>query len=189
MASVGLVVLSCASTPGSSSPLDAGVGARVPDDHRPAGATCPTGRGAGALASMCPYDGGVQLSCAKDGDCTAGDNGRCIPTPGVACAPECSYDTCRSDADCHGTPCVCRASGADPAPNACAPGNCAVDSDCGPGGYCSPSGLLDACGLGFYCHTASDACLDNADCTSSESCTFDTHTLAWACSVTCTRPP
>jgi hypothetical protein len=146
-------------------------------------------RGAGALTPGCPYDGGISLACVQDSDCTAGQNGRCLPTPGVACAPECSYDTCQSDQNCGGTACLCRTSGSDSTANTCAQGNCAVDSDCGPSGYCSPSGLLDACGIGYYCHTASDACVDNASCPSGQGCSFDPHTLAWACAVTCTIPP
>jgi hypothetical protein len=125
----------------------------------------------------------------SDSDCATGQNGRCLPTPGVACAPECSYDTCQSDVDCGGRACACRTSGSDSAANACAPGNCAVDADCGPGGYCSPSGLLGTCGIGYYCHTPGDTCLDDADCANNQGCSFDTHALAWACAVTCTRPP
>jgi hypothetical protein len=187
----GLLVLSCTSAPGGGSPLEAGVVGRIPANHRPGGATCPRARGPGALTPGCNYDSGA-LACRTDGDCTAGDagsTGRCLPAPGVACAPACSYDACFSDTDCSGKPCACRASGSDSAANVCLTGNCAVDADCGPGGYCSPSGLPDACGLGYYCHTPGDGCVDNADCPSSEGCSFDPHQLAWACSVTCTRPP
>lgn len=190
-AGVSGIVLSCATTP-SNVTFDAGtgMGLRVPDVHRAAaGATCPQGRGSGMLDPACNYDGGPRPACRTDADCTAGKNGRCVPTPGIACAPECTYDTCFSDADCAKTPCVCRGSASDSAANVCAPGNCAVDADCGAGGYCSPSGLPDRCGLGYYCHTSSDACANNSDCPSTrEGCNF-TFSLGWSCSATCTLPP
>jgi hypothetical protein len=186
----GAISLACTATPRSTL-VEAGpaAGSRVPASHRPAGSACPPARGPGALSSACSYDAGAPLACHKDADCTAGKNGRCLPTPGVACAPACSYDTCFSDADCPGTPCDCRASASDSAANVCLPGGCAVDSDCGPGGYCSPSGLTSGCGLGYFCHTPSDACVDSADCPSTEGCSYDTHALAWSCATTCTRPP
>jgi hypothetical protein len=175
--------------PGTPSPLEAGPSTAAPQNHRPSGATCPASRGAGSLATGCAPDSGAAGACVTDTDCAAGQNGRCLPTPGVACVPECSYDVCRTDADCaSGGPCVCRASSTDSTPNVCVPGNCLVDSDCGPSGFCSPSGLPGACGIGYYCHTPKDTCIDNADCASNEGCSFDTHLLAWACAMTCTRP-
>jgi hypothetical protein len=48
-----------------------------------------------------------------------------------------------------------------------------VDSDCGPGEYCSPSAQPAPGGQGvnacygatpYYCHTASDTCINDADC-------------------------
>jgi hypothetical protein len=185
-----VIALSCTSGPvGSLPPVDASVGPRVPSNHRPAGPVCPTGRGPGSLATGCAYDAGIPLACVHDSDCTTGKSGRCLPTPGVPCAPACSYDTCQSDADCAGKACICRTSGTDSTANACATGNCAIDSDCGPGGYCSPSGLPNACGIGYFCHTPGDTCLDNADCGSSQGCTFDPHALAWSCAMTCTQSP
>jgi hypothetical protein len=141
------------------------------------------------LDAACNYDGGAPMACHADADCTVGKNGRCVPTPGVACAPQCTYDTCFQDADCMMGACACRASASDSAANACVPGNCLVDADCGAGGYCSPSGLPDSCGIGYYCHTPSDTCVDNTDCPSMEGCNFDTHSLSWSCSITCTLPP
>jgi hypothetical protein len=49
--------------------------------------------------------------------------------------------------------------------NQCKKGNCRLDSDCGQGGYCSPA--IDTCGavLGYYCHSASDECVNDEDCT------------------------
>jgi hypothetical protein len=67
-------------------------------------------------------------------------------------------------------------------PNVCLGGNCRVDADCGPGGYCSPS--FGSCGayagvVGYYCHTAKDKCVDDAECASD--CRYDTIMGAWAC--------
>lgn len=183
----GLLAPSCTTAP-TVAEVEAAVVAQAPSSHRATGTTCPAGRGPGALTPGCP-DAGVPPACTSDADCTAGRNGRCLPTPGLACAPQCSYDACQSDADCAGEACICRMSSDDPSANVCATGNCATDADCGPGGFCSPSGLLDACGIGYYCHTPNDTCLDDADCASSEGCSFDPHALAWACAVTCTRPP
>src|SRR5581483_2271997 len=119
----------------------------------------------------CAEDSGATRVCLADTDCSAGQNGRCLPTPGIACVPECSYDVCRTDTDCAtGGPCACRASSTDSTPNVCVPGNCLVDSDCGPSGFCSPSGLIGTCGIGYYCHTPNDSCVDDADCASNEGC-------------------
>ncbi len=185
-----VIAVSCTSGPVDATPsLEAGVAARVPAKHRPASGTCPETRGPGTLTAGCARDAGVPLPCSADSDCSAGRNGRCLPTPGIGCVPVCSYDTCQSDADCAGAACLCRSSGSAADANECAAGNCAVDADCGPSGYCSPTGLLTGCGIGYDCHTANDTCLDDADCASNQSCAFDPHLLAWACAVTCTLPP
>jgi hypothetical protein len=67
-----------------------------------------------------------------------------------------------------------------------------VDSDCGPGGYCSPS--METCystnpeaevegrNRGnpnpYYCHTASDLCINDSDCASLDAGTATTSPLA-----------
>lgn len=187
---LGVVLLSCDPAPISTlAEGGPGAGSRIPSSHRAAGAVCPQPRGPGALDTSCAYEAGAPGGCRSDADCTAGKNGRCLPTPGVSCAPQCSYDTCFADGDCGGTPCQCRASPSDSAANVCLPGNCTLDSDCGQGGFCSPSGLSDACGLGYYCHTPNDSCTSSSDCPSSEGCNFDSHVLAWSCSATCTVHP
>jgi hypothetical protein len=85
-------------------------------------------------------------------------------------------------------------------------GDCRIDADCGPGGYCSPSqvGVLcscpspalcppgthcepgpctcdDACGHAYYCHTSSDACIDDSDCSQGATCNYDTVEKHWTC--------
>ncbi len=111
---------------------------------------------------------GMGVQCTKDTDCTMGNDGRCITNNGGALTCFCTYDTCVHDGDCmQGQTCGCHGS-----PytydhgNTCVPGNCRVDSDCGPNGYCSPSYDTSQCGglAGYWCHTASDQCIDDTDC-------------------------
>ena len=156
--------------------VDAGTGymgdAEVPDIHRAQPGCCPSRRGPGpSLAS-----GSGPSSCTSDSQCTDGVNGRCFPAEGLLSGGGCSYDQCFTDLNCGSrTPCICRESDTDNTPNVCAPqGNCAVDSDCGPGGTCSPS--TESCpnydvggyasSSPYYCHTATDLCINDEDCAS-----------------------
>jgi hypothetical protein len=152
--------------------------AEVPLNHRPTPACCPAQRGPGPSGQ--PYPSGVASyladdagGCTSDSQCTAGVNGRCFPFQGLVGPGGCSYDECFTDSNCGPRPCLCRSSSADNSANVCdVGGNCAVDSDCGPGGYCSPSVRIlpnqvpNVC-LGsnpYYCHTASDLCINDSDC-------------------------
>jgi hypothetical protein len=165
---------------------------RVPKLHRPAGSTCPQGRGAG-------YDGpdaGPPFLCSHDSECTMGKNGRCLAGGGGPLSYQCSYDECFADSDCATkVPCDCRASASDSAANRCLGGSqCRVDSDCGPGGYCSPSGIANQenCGTEYICHTPADTCIDDSDCPMSNPlCILDTtlNVPHWACSHPCFPPP
>jgi hypothetical protein len=71
--------------------------------------------------------------------------------------------------------------------NTCLTSNCRVDADCGAGGYCSPADNVSSCGsvLGYFCHTASDMCLDDSDCTGSgmgpQVCTYVPTAGHWEC--------
>ena len=167
---------------------------RVPQKHRAAATMCPTDRSAGSCPNPMSTDGGY--FCGADSECTAGRNGRCFQAPRVlGCT--CTYDTCTTDADCAqmGGPCECRTdvqgivAPVNPQTNVCMAGNCRVDADCGAGSYCSPS--LGSCGnyggiVGYYCHTAKDKCVDDADCAAQGGgdCRFDTTTTkAWACAT------
>jgi hypothetical protein len=125
---------------------------RVPAVHRAASSACPQERGAG-ITSVGPAC--TQPACAKDSDCAAGANGRCVQGGGPACNYFCSYDDCAQDSDCAGqAPCACRASSSDATANTCeAASNCGVDADCGPGGFCSPSLLMG----GAACQCFSEA--------------------------------
>ena len=120
-----------------------------PPTHRPAGSMCPTERGPGIsdVGAACSVSAVLIPGCTRDSDCTAGTNGRCLKFGGPACNIHCSYDECSSDSDCPAnTPCACRPSISDTAPNSCATeSNCRIDADCGPGGFCSPSLLNNFC--------------------------------------------
>lgn len=149
----------------------------VPVNHRPAPITCDNERPEGATGDDPNAD------CNSDADCTEGANGRCVfGRIGLYC----SYDECFEDSGCDG---VCECGGESVASvNHCVIGNCAVDADC-ENGYCSPS--FGSCGdyfgvVAYYCHTAKDECLDDAECTGTEFgdgyCAFDPSVGKWACS-------
>ena len=135
--------------------------------------------GPASCGTTCSYD-----ACATDADCPSNEPCECRTSP--------------SDSTAN----VCLTSG-----------NCRVDGDCGPGGYCSPSQLEafcfcpsaalcadgssscyadnvqvpcvcgDSCGHGYFCHTANDTCLDDADCGGDGTCNYDTVDRRWSCAV------
>jgi hypothetical protein len=177
--------------------VDASLAGRVPVNHRPSGAACPTSRGGGDGADPACNYGDAGPGCTTDSDCTAGENGRCLAysfPPGACATPGCSYDDCESDSDCpSGQACDCRVNGGDTAPNVCAAGgNCKTDSDCGPGGYCSP-GAFDGFACTdpvFFCHSSADTCIDDTDCCPpTAGCLFDGDAGHFACSYACVPPP
>ena len=173
----------------SDGPSTAG-GAKIPLQHRSTSVSCPSQRGPGpsCTGTMCS-------SCSTDSQCTAGVNGRCFPWEGQVSRGGCSYDECSSDSNCGAkTPCLCRSSSTDNSANMCdVGGNCAVDSDCGPGGYCSPSmetcystnpeAMVEGRNYGgpnpYYCHTASDLCTNDSDCALLDAGTATTSPLAY----------
>jgi hypothetical protein len=127
----------------------------------------------------CSYD-----ACASDTDCPANEPCQCR-----ASASDPTANSCLTG------------------------GNCRVDADCGPGGYCSPSQIEnfcfcpspalcpdggthcyagqtevpcscgDSCGHSYYCHTASDGCVDDGDCPAGETCNYDTVSARWDCAT------
>jgi hypothetical protein len=172
-----------------------GSSGHVPQKHRAAATTCPSDRPAGTCDTSSPNFPDAGTVCRADGDCTGGRNGRCSGG-GRIYGCQCSYDTCTTDADCAqmGGPCECRPTVQGiiapmiTVTNVCKDGNCRVDADCGAGGYCSPS--LGSCGnyggvVGYYCHTAKDKCVDDADCATQGGgdCRYDPATKAWACAT------
>ena len=192
--------------------------AKVPLQHRSTSASCPSQRGPApqdCTTGTCtgqPYPSqvsGLPLTCSSDSQCTAGVNGRCFP-PKPEWAGGCSYDECFADSSCGArTPCICRTSSTNNSANVCdVGGNCAVDSDCGLGGYCSPS--MESCASTdpnikaeasngpspYYCHTASDLCINDSDCGPPDAattpfpalnvCAYSTQDNRWECTtITC----
>jgi hypothetical protein len=151
----------------------------LPEKHRPVAEMCDDVRGPG---SANPDFGGA---CGADAECTEGDNGRCVDFRGDQ---QCTYDECFADADCPGMG-VCECGGGFWSDNnVCLnDGNCRTDADCGEGGACSPT--LGSCGnysgvAAYYCHTAADECVDDADCTGLPGgyCAYNPAAGHWMCS-------
>lgn len=164
---------------------------RTPLLHRASGSTCPAGRAPGLSLPLCNcFNCGCAGLCGGDSDCTKGTDGRCLMTSIGAAMATCSYDECASDSDCPANvPCDCRPSVASSAANSCVTGSdCRVDSDCGPGGFCSPSLHGQWCGSTYHCHTASDTCVNDSDCTGA-GCNFNQQLGHWACGGDCAPPP
>lgn len=187
---------------------------RIPTNHRASDIQCAQPAPAGNCpvnyfcpTSLCSSDGGcadgggsgdcitpaIPSTCSSDSDCSnAGPNGRCVeggPLPTCGC----SYDSCAGDSDCpRGQTCACHGSpymfGSG---NGCVPGNCQVDADCGTGGYCSPTPALPSNmsvyfqGVGYYCHTPKDECVDDSDCqgVGFPGCLYDQSAGFWKCEV------
>jgi hypothetical protein len=202
---------------GTSASMDAStVGdARIPLYHRAAHATCPSQRAPGMSGVIengmpgfppCPTPPPpTTVCCSSDSDCDGGNNGRCTAWLGNPAQPpgnQCTYDECFADSNClSGAPCICRTSATDNTANVCEQGgNCAVDSDCG-GRYCSPSPVPTAkeCGgrspylFPYYCHTATDTCVDDSDCFvdggGASFCVYDPQARYWACVTPLGCPP
>jgi hypothetical protein len=175
-------------------PSDASLMGRVPQNHRPSSKACPIDRPPGFVDPVCSMSGGID-QCKTDQDCTNGKNGRCYTNSGGArcLGNTCSYDGCFGDGDCQGNvPCECRASEAHGANICVGNSNCRVDADCGPGGFCSRSGVSN-CSFGYFCHTPSDECVDDADCKNaagfSPVCAYDRMLAHWRCLNPCLPVP
>jgi hypothetical protein len=147
-----------------------------PFDGRRAGLACPATRPPGDARDRQSGDG---ATCAKDDDCTAGRNGRCMGVGTRVRSETCTYDACLVDADCKtGGPCECSALG-----NTCLAGNCRTDADCGDDGSCGQA--RDAgCGAqtsSYYCRTPDDTCLEDSDCGANARCTYSPELAHWGC--------
>ncbi len=158
---------------------------KVPMNHRASAAPCDAPRQA--------FDqGDAAGKCLKDVDCATGLNGRCVAFLGKPSF--CSYDDCAADTGCgSASVCDCR-NGANFSANTCFHGNCQVDADCGAGGYCSPSAVgidffcntgVQQGSYGYFCHTAADECVDDADCGNTPMgqgvCLLQPDKARWAC--------
>jgi hypothetical protein len=157
---------------------------KMPMNHRASAAPC--------AAARPPVDIGTPGGkCLKDVECTDGLNGRCVAYLGKPSF--CSYDACTADKDCgSASVCDCR-NGPSFDANACFHGNCQVDADCGANGWCSPSAVnigadcntgVQPGSYGYFCHTAGDECVDDADCPSTMgqgACLLQPDKAIWAC--------
>jgi hypothetical protein len=159
---------------------------REPAKHRPSAVSCgtppasliPPGTGGASGAPLPPPD-----MCMTNTDCQSGPNGRCIFG---RIGQYCTYDACFTDENCEaGAVCMC---GSQSGPgNHCSQKGCRVDADC-PGSWCSPT--FSSCGtysgvVGYACHTSTDECVDDADCTSSGAgiyCMYSPMVAHWVCS-------
>jgi hypothetical protein len=160
---------------------------RIPKDHRAAATDCPV-----LTPPENPFipDGGTapEIQCHSNAECTDGRAGRCDGNPHDGY--HCTYDACYGDSECAGGVCACN--GATRATNnVCLAGGCRIDADCGGNGYCSPT--LGDCGhygkaVAYYCHTAEDECVDDADCTAEGPfqpgyCAYEKSIGHWKCST------
>jgi hypothetical protein len=162
---------------------------RAPQNHRASNSQCLDVAPPGAAA--CPALASAAASdCQTDSQCTSGANGRCEGNGGGPAGCHCAYDTCTEDDVCKGGPCACHGSTYLSGGNVCAPGNCQTDADCGATGFCSPSLSPNSCYslAGYYCHTPSDQCTDDADCQNSSGtqCMYDVAARRWQCQQTIT---
>jgi len=177
-------------TDGGATDAPSDASARLPKVHRPTADECSHDRPPGGATT-------ASGTCAKDADCTAGKNGRCLPPspPFGATGNECSYDECFLDTECGSGVCDCR-NAQHRKTNTCVKGNCRTDAECG-GRGCSPSAITveTSClegipigSFGWFCHAAGDECIDDAECGSGPSgpkvCLYDTEVLHWKCFAT-----
>jgi hypothetical protein len=115
--------------------------------------------------------------CQRNADCSHGLNGRCVSDR--TSYSSCVYDACNVDSDCGaGRACFC---GGGESASICAIGDCTVDADCG-AQFCSPAHLPCGRTAAFFCHTDSDECVDDVDC-SAGVCNYQLPLGHWACAV------
>jgi hypothetical protein len=194
-----------APTPGSGSVSEPAVAARVVADAAPAPTAAPTKLQNETCSPRRAKDPGptkatrrqqlgpspvadVKDACVKHADCRERGHGRCVHEDEretqsfgtkrtIPAHNECVYDDCTSDDECRRTGeyepraelvCTCA-----PERNTCTFANCRKDSDC-------PSPFT--CGGWHYCHSAADACRDDAkDCKSGENCVYSWDVKHYIC--------
>jgi len=129
----------------------------------------------------CSYD-----ECGSDSDCLGNAPCLCRGSNSDTSANTCATESnCRVDADC-GAAGFC-------SPSLLGPCNCVSETFCDASstGACTvtgPDGVTKSvpclctgkCGNGYFCHTANDSCLNDADCAQG-TCKFDLISKAWMC--------
>jgi hypothetical protein len=145
--------------------------------HRVAHAACPPYAPGSAVIGR----GGPADECVRDADCTRRPLGVCINDTGIGGhqGNRCDYG-CESDDDCgRGSICDCEATR-----GTCLSAMCRTDADCGAGLLCveARAGEYGANGFRappiYVCQSASDECVESADCPADEMCFFSIDHLA-----------
>lgn len=128
----------------------------------------------------CSYD-----ECSTDADCAAPLPCECR-TSDTDTAPNICVATsnCRVDGDC-GPGGFCSPSVVDdfcfcPSPDLCDPND---GGGCFAGTMKVPCACGDACGHGYFCHTAHDNCVDDSDCGAGDTCNYDRLKDLWSCTT------
>jgi hypothetical protein len=146
----------------------------------------------GDLARLPPQNGLPSSPVPLSAGGASADNGETINAGGLAalhravaetCPNDHPDDFCFDDSRCHsGGPCLCGGEFDLVGWNVCLRGNCRTDADCGEGLHCSPT--LGPCltVTGYYCHTAQDACADDAGCEHGP-CRYGNELQHWACDL------
>ena len=165
---------------------DTAVTPGTPLNHRAVAAACDNERSTALPVIPDQYSG--PTDCTVHEDCLAGTNGRCVGNTHDGFY--CTYDACFADTDCGAFVCAC-GGGFRSDDNVCLhQGNCRVDANCGAGGFCSPT--FGDCGdfsgvVAYYCHTAGDECVDDADCgnvgAGGPYCAYNAIAGKWLCST------
>jgi hypothetical protein len=170
LAAFGVGLLHCGGknhTPNVTPNPDGGPPIVIPACSGGGSPALPGSRPTAVACSVTPnyLPGSPEVSCTTLADCTDGGT----TSPYTACrGGKCALDQCLTDSDCpSGQACGCAGQFGGNAihTNACVPAQCRVNSDCDRSvGICSPT--KGYCGnlLGYYCHTAEDSCITDADC-------------------------
>ena len=133
------------------------------------------------------------VACTADADCVSG--GLTTPCVHGSGGSFCTFDQCLDDTGCAATEaCSCAEDSStfglvfSRPGNGCLPASCHVDADCGDTPFCSPT-ISHYCGsrvTGFRCHTSSDTCSDDRDCSQaqgSSTCDYHAETGSWSCGL------
>lgn len=139
----------------------------------------------------CTYD-----ECFQDSDCDGGVPCECRPSSASSAPNVCvGGGNCRVDSDCgpggYCSPSVLEPLTSCPTSELCPDGGAAcyegstsaTGTPPGPGWTQVPCACGDACGHGYYCHTCSDTCIDDSDCTGAAACSYNTLRHRWECSA------
>jgi hypothetical protein len=141
--------------------------------------------GGPACNDACSYD-----TCTTDSDCPSNQPCECRASTSSAQPNACvTGGECRVDADCgaagYCSPSLIGTVGSCFGPATCWPdageGSCSMYTPAA-GWVNVPCSCRVNCGHGYFCHTPSDACIDDAECEGRGTCNYDTEAKHWSCS-------